>query len=82
MHPHPATKCPRPAASRGLLRHLYTIGPVAALTAVALAVALRAMPLPGAARFVYAIAVALDAGLLGLACWSAILALAPNTLRR
>ena len=55
------------------LRHLCFLGPVVFLTLAALALALRAMPLAGGARVIYAVAVALNVGLLALSSWSAVL---------
>ena len=55
------------------LRHLCFLGPVAFLTLAALALALRAMPLSGGPRVLYAAAVALNVGLLALSSWSAVL---------
>ncbi len=55
------------------LRHLCFLGPVAFLTLAALALALRAMPLTGGARLLYAGAVAVNVGLLALSSWSAVL---------
>ena len=55
------------------LRHLCFLGPVAFFTLAALALALRAMPLAGGARVIYAVAVALNVGLLALSSWSAVL---------
>ena len=55
------------------LRHLCFLGPVAFFTLAALALALRALPLAGPARVVYAAAVAINVGLLALSSWSTIL---------
>ncbi len=55
------------------LRHACLLVPVALCTVAALTLALRAMPLTGGARIVYAIAVAVNVGLLALSSWSGIL---------
>ncbi len=55
------------------LRHACFLGPVAFLTLAALALSLRAMPLAGPARLLYAVAVAINVGLLALSSWSAVL---------
>ena len=58
------------------LRRLTLLGPVAACTAAALTLALRALPLSGSPRLVFAAAFALDIGLLALSSWSSVLAVA------
>ena len=64
------------------LRHACFLGPVAVLTVAALALALRAMPLSGAPRVLYAAAVAINVGLLALASWSAVLGAALTLWQR
>ena len=61
------------AAPEPWLRHLCFFGPVAAITVAALALALHAMPLAGGARALYAVAVAVNVGLLALASWGGVL---------
>ena len=55
------------------LRRLTLFGPVALCTAVALTLALRALPLAGSPRLVFAAAFALNIGLLALSSWSSVL---------
>ena len=71
--PQAASMSQRRPTPEPWLRHLCFLGPVAFLTLAALALALRAMPLTGAPRVIYAVAVALNVGLLALSSWSAVL---------
>jgi hypothetical protein len=61
------------SAERPWLRHVYLYGPVALCTLAALFLALRALPLAGGARLIFAAAVALNVGLLALSSWSSVL---------
>jgi hypothetical protein len=70
---------PPPAAAWRLLGFL---GPVAVLTLAALVVALRAMPLTGGARLIFATAIAINVALLALSSWSAVLGAAAKVRRR
>ena len=73
LRPATASVSARRASAEPWLRHLCFLGPVAFLTVAALALALRAMPLTGPSRLVYAAAVAINVGLLALSSWSAVL---------
>jgi hypothetical protein len=68
--------------TRPWLRHVWLFGPVALCTVTCLMLALHALPLVGAARLVFAIAVAVNVWLLALASWSSILGTASEMLRR
>ncbi len=73
LRPAPTSASVRQPTAEPWLRHLCFLGPVVLLTAAALALALRAMPLSGGARVLYAAAVAVNVGLLALSSWSAVL---------
>ena len=65
--PEPIRGSIRPPPPVGWLRRFSFAAGVASLTLGALALALRAMPLTGWARLVYATAIALNTGLLAVA---------------
>ena len=72
----PAVAGPPARARHAWRRHLFLFGPVILCTGAGLFLALRAMPLPGGARLLFAAAVSLNVGLLALSSWSSVLGLA------
>ncbi len=73
---------PLPAPSQPWLWHLCLFGPVTLCTAICLFLALRALPLAGGPRVVFAVAVTINVWLLALVSWSSLLAAASGLLRR
>ncbi len=69
----PATLSTHTGRATPWLRHACLLVPVALCTAAAMVLALRALPLTGGARITYAVAVAINVGLLALSSWSGIL---------
>lgn len=70
---------PAPGAERsGVWHRVILYGPVAVCTGGALVLAMRALPLAGTARMVFAVAVAVNVGLLALASWSSVLGFAAS----